>query len=70
MPMQSNAVSLAVTIFLSGQAGGELRLFKKVSQSIRRITNLQVGGNFIIFYFIFALECFCVLLLQIWHVCH
>ena len=31
-PEQRNAVSFAVTIFLSGQAGGELRLFKKVSQ--------------------------------------
>ena len=28
---QSNAVSFTVNIFLSGQAGGELCLFKKVS---------------------------------------
>ena len=30
---QSNAVSLAVTIFLSGLTGSELRLFKNLSQS-------------------------------------
>ena len=33
MPIQSNAVSLAVTIFLSGLTGSELRLFKNLSQS-------------------------------------
>ena len=31
---QSNVNSFAVTIFLSGQAGEELCLFKKVSQSV------------------------------------
>ena len=30
--VQSNAVSFAVTIFLSGQAGGQLCLLKKLSQ--------------------------------------
>ena len=30
---QSNAVSFAVTIFLSGLTGSELRLFKNPSQS-------------------------------------
>ena len=49
---QSNAVSFAVTIFPSGHVGGELRLFKKVSQSVsqsvrRRLTNLQVRGIFV-----------------------
>ena len=42
---QSNAVSFAVTIFLSGLTGSELRLFKNltqsVSQSVRRLTNLR-----------------------------
>ena len=31
---QSNAVSFAVTIFLSGLTGSELRLFKNLSQSV------------------------------------
>ena len=48
---QSNAISFAVTIFLSGQAGGELCLFKKLSQSVRqsvrRLTNLQVREFFV-----------------------
>ena len=51
---QSNTVSFAATIFLSGQAGGELYLFKKVSQSVsavsqsvRRMTNLQVWKVFV-----------------------
>ena len=34
---QNNAGSFAVTIFLSGQVGGELCLFKKVSQSVRKL---------------------------------
>ena len=39
---QSNAVSFAVTIFLSGPTGSELRLFKNLSQSVRRrLTNLR-----------------------------
>ena len=44
---QSNAISFAVTIFLSGQAGGELCLFQKLSQSVRRLTNLQVREFFV-----------------------
>ena len=31
---QSNIISFALTIFLSGQAEGELCLFKKLSQSV------------------------------------
>ena len=31
---QSNAVSFAVTIFLSGLTGSELRLFKNLTQSV------------------------------------
>ena len=49
---QSNAVSFAVTIFLSGLTGSELRLFKNltqsVSQSVRRLTNLRFR-EFIVF---------------------
>ena len=36
----------------------------------RRSTNLQVGEVFVIIYSIFALECFCVLLLHTWHLCY
>ena len=35
-PCPEQCCFLAATIFLSGQAGGELCLFKKVSQSVRR----------------------------------
>ena len=38
---QSNAVSFAVTTFLSGVTGSELRLFKNLTQSVRRLTNLR-----------------------------
>ena len=34
---QSNAVSFAVTIFLSSLTGSELRLFKNLTQSVRRL---------------------------------
>ena len=44
---QINAMFFAVTIVLSGQAGGELCLFKKLSQSVRRLTNLQVREFFV-----------------------
>ena len=63
---QSNTVYFAETIFLSGQAGGELCLFKKVR---RRLTNLQVCDTFVSLLRIFALECFCVSLLQIIMAC-
>ena len=45
---QSNAVSFAVTIFLSGLTGNELRLFKNLSQSVRRsLTNLPFREFFV-----------------------
>ena len=45
---QSNAVSFAVTIFLSGPTGSELRLFKNLSQSVRRrLTNLRFCEFFV-----------------------
>ena len=45
---QSNAVSFAVTIFLSGLTGSELRLFKNLSQSVRRrLTNLRFREFFV-----------------------
>ena len=69
---QSNAVSFAVTIFLSGLTGSELRLFKNltesVSQSVRRLPNLRFR-DFFCLYSIVALECFCGLPVQISHVC-
>ena len=65
---QSNAVSFAVTIFLSGLSGSELRLFKNLTQSVRRLTNLRFR-EFFCLYSIVALECFCGLPVQISHVC-
>ena len=54
---QSNAVSFAVTIFLSGLTGSELRLFKSltqsVSQSVKRLTNLRFRE-----FFVFTLSSF------------
>ena len=52
---QSNAVSFAVTIFLSGPTGSELRLFKNLSQSVsqsvrRRLTNLRFCEFLFVFY--------------------
>ena len=44
---QSNAVSFAVTIFLSGLTGSELRLFKNLTQSVRRLTNLRFCEFFV-----------------------
>ena len=46
---QSNAVSFAVTIFLSGLTGSELRLFKNPSQSVSqgRLTNLRFREFFV-----------------------
>ena len=71
---QSNADSLALTIFMSGQAGGELCLFKKVSQSASKFSQEKIdkcaGSWNFCFYSIFALECYFVLLLQLWPVFH
>ena len=50
---QSNAVSFAVTIFLSGVTGSELRLFKNLTQSVRRLTNLRFRE-----FFVFTLSSF------------
>ena len=47
---QSNAVSFAVTIFLSGLTGSELRLFKNLTQSVRRLTNLRFRDFLFILY--------------------
>ena len=51
---QSNAVSFAVTIFLSGLTGSELCLFKNLSQSVspvgRRLTNLRFRDFLFVFY--------------------
>ena len=70
---QSNAVSFAVTIFLSGLTGSELRLFKNLSQSVsqsgqEKIDKIAVPRIFC-FYSIVVLECFYGLLLHIWLVC-
>ena len=48
---QSNAVSFAVTIFLSGLTGSELRLFKNLTQSSpgRRLTNLRFREFFCLY---------------------
>ena len=42
-----------------------------VSQSVsqEKIDKFAGSWNFCVYY-IFTLECFCALLLQIWHVCH
>ena len=50
---QSNAVSFAVTIFLSGLTGSELRLFKNLSQSVsqsvrRRLPKICGFANFLL----------------------
>ena len=44
---QSNAVSFAVTIFLSGLTGSELRLFKNLSQSVSQ-ENICGFSNFLV----------------------
>ena len=73
---QSNAVSFAVTIFLSGLTGSELRLFKNLSQSVSQSVsqekidkNLWFREFFVSLYSIVTLECFCGLPVQIPHVC-
>ena len=53
---QSNAVSFAVTIFLSGLTGSELRLFKNPSQSVsqsvrRRLTKICCFANFLFVFY-------------------
>ena len=49
---QSNAVSFAVIIFLSGLTGSELRLFKNLTQSVRRrLTHLRFC-NFCLYSFV------------------
>ena len=67
---QSNAVSFAVTIFLSGPTRSELRLFKNLSQSVsqEKIDKFAVSRIFCL-YSIVALECFCELPVQISNVC-
>ena len=67
---QSNAVSFAVTIFLSGRTVSELCLFKNLSQSVsqEKIDKFAVSRIFCL-YSIVALECFCGLPVQIMHVC-
>ena len=64
---QSNAVSFAVTIFLSGLTGSELRLFKNltqsVSQSVRRLTNLRFREFFVFTLSLFSsvfVGCYCI----------
>ena len=71
---QSNAVSFAVTIFLSGLTGSELRLFKNLSQSVSQSVSQEKMDKYVIsrifcLYSIVALECFCGLPVQISHVC-
>ena len=71
---QSNAVSFAVTIFLSGLTGSELRLFKNPSQSVSQSVSQEKIDKFAVsrifcLYSIVALECFCGLPVQISHVC-
>ena len=60
---QSNAVSLAVTIFLPGLTGSELRLFKNLTQSVRRLTNLRLRDFFVFtlssFWSVF-MDCYCI----------
>ena len=60
---QSNAVSFAVTIFLSGLTGSELRLFKNLTQSVRRLTNLRFRDFFVFtlssFWSVF-MDCYCI----------
>ena len=65
---QSNAVSFAVTIFLSGLTGSELSTLVQEPYSVRRLTNLRFR-EFFCLYSIVALECFCGLPVQISHVC-
>ena len=67
---QSDAVSFAVTIFLSGLTGSELRLFKNLSQSVsqEKIDKFAVS-RFFCLYSIVALQCFCGLPVQTSHVC-
>ena len=60
---QSNAVSFAVTIFLCGLTGSELRLFKNLTQSVRRLTNLRFRDFFVFtlssFWSVF-MDCYCI----------
>ena len=48
---QSNAVSFAVTIFLSGLTGSELRLFKNLAQSVSQKTNKFAVSRIFLFVF-------------------
>ena len=48
---QSNAVSFAVTIFLSGLTGSELRLFKNLTESVSQSEDRQICGS-VIFLFL------------------
>ena len=71
---QSNAVTFAVTIFLSGLTGSELCLFKNLSQSGSQSVSQEKIDKFAVsrifcLYSIVALECFCGLPVQISHVC-
>ena len=67
---QSNAVSFAVTIFLSGLTGSELRLFKNLSQSVsQEKTDKFAVSRIFCLYSIVTLQCFCGLPVQISHVC-
>ena len=75
MPIaRGNAVSFAVTIFLSGLIGSELRLFKNLSQSVSQSVSQEKIDKFAVsrifcLYSIGALECFCGLPVQISHDC-
>ena len=58
---QSNAVSFAVTIFLSGLTGSELRLFKNLSQE--KIDKIAVPRIFVFTLSSFSsvfMECYCI----------
>ena len=57
---QSNAVSFAVTIFLSGLTGSELRLFKNLTQSVRRLPNLRPVSRIFLFVFYLRFRIFTV----------
>ena len=65
---QSNAVSFAVTIFLSGLTGSELCLFRNPSQSVsqsvrRRLTKLRFREFFVFTLSSFSsvfMDCYCI----------
>ena len=62
---QSNAVSFAVTIFLSGLTGSELRLFKNLSQSVsqEKINKIAVPRIFCFTLSSFSsvfMDCYCI----------